>query len=218
MDSLKLWYSEVCKTPEGGAGSDATPTEAASSTLPYAVRHELLREFLRFIGCAILAAPAVLHPSEVQESAGIAGAMRRLASVSPSIDRLRRRDVDPLLHLLNAQVDSLPRIAGAGNTPSALELLRAEVCNLLAALLDYECSHVNTPTAEMLVQCAGPDVGRSVAPALPDIPIGDIGQVSSLVAHSSSTWQILPLLDAGSKNSFVSLVLFGILPQVRLFT
>ena len=126
-----------------------------------------------------------------------------------------------MLHLLNADVDSLPRTAGVGNTPSALELLRAEVCNLLAGLLDHESSHVEPAAAEALLQCAGADDGRATTPmaasaAAPAMPVAqDHGGVSALVAHASSTAQIMPLLDAASKNNFAGMVLFGVLPQVR---
>lgn len=141
--------------------------------------------------------------------------MRR--HTSNTSDRLRRRDVDPLLQLLNADVDSLPRGATPANMPSPLELLRAEVCNLLSALLDYDCSHVEPSSADAVLHCA--DVHKPTTPTAATsqggspLPI-DSGQVSILVAHSSCAGQILPLLDAASKNNFASMVLFGVLPQV----
>lgn len=71
VDALKLWYTAVSSpTASPTLGDAATSGELGGSgdapALPYVVRHELLREFLRFLGCAILAAPAVLHPSEIQ--------------------------------------------------------------------------------------------------------------------------------------------------------
>lgn len=104
VDALKVWYTAVSSPPtvdhggapsmpDGPAATAAAASAAASATagepalgdspaLPYAVRHELLREFLRFLGCAILAAPAVLHPSEVQ----VGGTYHSLEEFYTSID------------------------------------------------------------------------------------------------------------------------------------
>ena len=162
----------------------------------------------------------------LQSSVGVVAALRRVASGSTTVERLRRKDVRPLLLLLNADVDSLPPSTGVGNLPSPLELLRAEVCNLFAALLDYESSHVGPSTADVLLQCVGgttsasrpapASVGNSGSATPVVVPqFVDDANVSSLVAFPSSAGQIMPLLDADSKNSFASMVLFGVLPKVH---
>jgi hypothetical protein len=250
VDALKMWYTMVC-APSGvcssrsdshggfdvlseskihaaaaaaAAAVDAgrgTDSNRLSPALTFAVRHELLREFLRFIGCAMLASPAVLQPSEVQASGGGAAALRRQGS-SPPVERLRRRDVEPLLHLLNTDVDSVPRAIGAGGLPPPLELLRAEACLLLAAFLDYESSHVVGSPADAILQhdgveqksnASGNDVSAAASARSEPTISGGLG-ISMLVGQACSTGQILPLLDLPARGSLAAMLLFGVMPQV----
>jgi len=217
-----------------GAAAPLSPhaiSARAPAYLPFVpadVRRELLREFLRVIGCALDAAEVVLQPAELASSL-VGGSMTRRSggagrsSVAVTPTRavgtrhvLTKAEVGPLVSLLADDWTAvIPGCADGDGGETAVELFQAEILSLVSALLDFDASHVAGDAGDVLVSAAVEYLNRATDPnaAAFSAETLEVRVLDAVQALQGSPARALAALDAAVEGDFVGFLLFRLIAR-----
>jgi hypothetical protein len=244
VEGLHLWYGLACldaTTTNLVTASDMVLGKCAKASghltngylafMTPGIRRELLREYLRFLGCCLGAGPAVLQPAETSPSVTNAAMARKTAGrhtnpMSPSFSgvdhTIRKAEMAGVISLLcDDWTHTIPFVVEEACEDSPLEQLQAEVLAFISALLDFDASHVANEAADALTTAAlefGAKASTEIGAkggvfAAEDAESKVLESASILVAPY--TYNTLQALDSGSGGDFFGLLLYRVLLRAQ---